>query len=138
MQIIRDIQKSWNEKPLMIIMIVAVLTRFLAVVFSRGFGMHDDHFLVIEAAQAWVDGVIVPGHLQGPGQELIPDGHSLFYMGLHFLLFKFMAVLGIFDPSFKMLVVRILHALASISQFGLRIRLQKSFQLKKMLLWQEY
>jgi 4-amino-4-deoxy-L-arabinose transferase-like glycosyltransferase len=131
MQIIRDIQKSWNEKPLMIIMIVAVLTRFLAVVFSRGFGMHDDHFLVIEAAQAWVDGVIVPGHLQGPGQELIPDGHSLFYMGLHFLLFKFMAVLGIFDPSFKMLVVRILHALASIYSVWLAYKITEKLSTKK-------
>ncbi len=131
MRKIRDIQKLWNEKPLMLIMIIAVLTRFLAVVFSRGFGMHDDHFLVIEAAQAWVDGVIVPGHLQGPGQELIPDGHSLFYMGLHFLLFKFLAVLGIFDPSFKMLLVRILHALASVYSVWLAYKITEKLSTKK-------
>lgn len=131
MQLIRDIQKVWNEKPLTLIMIVAVLTRFIAVVFSRGFGMHDDHFLVIEAAQAWVDGVIVPGHLQGTAQELIPDGHSLFYMGLHYLLFKFMAVLGLYDPLVKMFIVRLIHAIASVYSVWLTYKITEKLSTKK-------
>lgn len=131
MHLIRDIQKLWNEKPLLLIMIVAVLTRLIAAVFSRGFGMHDDHFLVIEAAQAWVDGVIVPGKLQGQAQELIPDGHSLFYMGLHYLFFKFLAALGIYNPLFKMFLVRILHALASVFSVWLTYRVTEKLTTKK-------
>jgi hypothetical protein len=114
MQIIKLIQKIWKEKPLQSVMFVAIFTRLLPTVFSRGFGMHDDHFLVIEAAQAWVDGIIVPGRPNSPGNELIPDGHSMFYMGLHYLLFKFLQILNITDPIFKMLIVRIIHAAASV------------------------
>ena len=93
--------------------------------------MHDDHFLVIEAAQAWVDGIIVPGHLQGTAQELIPDGHSLFYMGLHYLLFKFLAVLGLYDPLIKMFLVRMLHALASIYSVWLTYKITEKLSTKK-------
>ena len=130
-QIISTINKIWSEKPLRLVMSVAILTRLLAAFFSRGFGMQDDHFLVIEVAQAWVDGIVVPGHLQGTTHELIPDGHSLFYMGLHFLLFKFLAVLGIFDPLFKMFIIRILHAIASIYSVWLTYKITKKLSSKK-------
>ncbi len=131
MNIISTIQKKWNEKPLTLVLIAAILTRLTAAVFSRGFGMHDDHFLVIEAAQAWVDGIIVPGKLQGQAQELIPDGHSLFYMGLHYLLFKFLAAIGVYNPLFKMFIVRVLHALASIFSVWLTFKITEKISTKK-------
>jgi hypothetical protein len=93
--------------------------------------MHDDHFLVIEVAQAWVDGVIVPGVPSSPGKELIPDGHSLFYMGLHYLLFKFFAIFNFNDPLFKMFIVRVLHALASIFSVWLTFRITEKLSSKK-------
>lgn len=129
--VISAIQKMWKEKPLHFVMLAAISTRLLATVFSRGFGMHDDHFLVIEAAQAWVDGVIVPGHLQGTAQELIPDGHSLFYMGLHYLFFKFLAVIGIYDPVFKMFLVRLLHAVASVYSVWLTYKITEKISDRK-------
>lgn len=131
MQIIRVIRRIWDEKPLLIIMMVAVISRLLAAIFSRGFGMHDDHFLVIEVAQAWVDGIIVPGQQQGAGQELIPDGHSLFYMGLHFLLFKFLAIIHITDPQFKMLIVRVIHAAASVYSVWLTFKITQHLSSQK-------
>ena len=131
MQIVKDIQKAWNDKPLLVVMIVAVFTRLLAAVFSRGFGMHDDHFLVIEAAQSWVDGVIVPGHPWLPGQEIIPDGHSLFYMGMHFLLFKFFNLLHFTDPVAKMFVVRLLHAAASVYAVWLTYKITERLSTKR-------
>lgn len=131
MQILSSIQKLWNEKPLALVIFAAILTRLVAAVFSRGFGMHDDHFLVIEVAQAWVDGVIVPGQLHGQGQELIADGHSLFYMGLHYLFFKFLAAIGISDPIFKMFLVRILHALASIYSIWITFKITEKLSTKK-------
>lgn len=131
MRIVREMQKMWNERPLLLVMLIAILTRLMAAVFSRGFGMHDDHFLVIEAAQAWVDGVIVPGRAQMPGQEIIPDGHSLFYMGLHFILFKFLAILHITDPGAKMFIVRVIHAAASVYSVWLVFRITEKLSSRK-------
>jgi len=131
MHIFKALQRMWTDKPLQLVMIVAIITRLIAAIFSRGFGMHDDHFLVIEAAQAWVDGVIVPGHPQVAGQELIPDGHSLFYMGLHYLLFKFFAIIHFTDPQYKMLVVRLLHAAASVYSVWLTFKITEKLTSKK-------
>ncbi len=131
MQIVRYIHKLWSEKPLTVVMLVAVVTRFAAAVFSRGFGMHDDHFLVIEAAQAWVDGVIIPGHAQVPGQDLVPDGHSLFYMGLHYMLFKIFNTVGFINPQSKMFIVRLLHAIVSILSVWLTFRITEKLSSKR-------
>ncbi len=131
MQINRIVHKMWSEKPVLLIMLIAFFTRFVAAIFSRGFGMHDDHFLVIEAAQAWADGVIVPGQPQVPGQELIPEGHSMFYVGLHYLLFKLFAGIGVVDPLFKMFFVRLLHALASTYAVWLTYRITEKLSTKK-------
>jgi len=40
-------------------MILGITFRLLAVVFARGWGMIDDHFLAIEAPQSWADGFII-------------------------------------------------------------------------------
>ena len=116
---------------MVLIMMAAIVTRLVASIFSRGFGMHDDHFLVIEAAQAWADGIIVPGRPQFPGQPLIPDGHSLFYMGLHYLLFSFFDSIGFRDPQLKMLVVRLIHAAASVLAVWLTFRITEKLSHKK-------
>jgi len=131
MQIMKFIQRAWTDRPLLLVMITAIFTRLLAAFLSRGFGMHDDHFLVIEAAQSWVDGVIVPGHPWLPGHEIIPDGHSLFYMGLHFLLFKFFNLIHFTDPVSKMFVVRVLHAAASVYAVWLTYKITESLSSKK-------
>lgn len=113
-----------NGLQLRTILLAALLVRLLAAFFSIGYGMHDDHFNVIEVAQSWADGANVGNWLPwvGPGEK--PDvSHSLFYPGIHFLLFKLMNLLGPADPQAKMLVVRILHALYAtlIVYFGYKI-----------------
>ena len=45
-----------KRHPLLAIIFLAFIVRLFAVFFSQGYLMHDDHFLVIEAAQSWVDG----------------------------------------------------------------------------------
>lgn len=115
--------RSWYEEhPLRFALIAGILLRLIAVFFSKGFGMHDDHFLVIEAAQSWVDGTDYNNWLPGSGNTQ-PSGHSFFYCGLHFLLFHFLEWIGIFDPQTKMWVVRLLHAIASLGviYYGFRI-----------------
>ena len=50
------IKSRWKENPWLVIILVAIGGRLLAVVFAGGYGYHDDHFLVIEPAQGWVEG----------------------------------------------------------------------------------
>ncbi|MBL7922709.1 MAG: glycosyltransferase family 39 protein [Bacteroidia bacterium] len=99
--------------PLRTILFCGLLLRLVAALFSKGFGMHDDHFLVIEAGQSFADGFDYNNWLPwNNGGE--PSGHSWFYVGLHFLLFKFLNFIGLDDPQGKMYVVRTLHAFYSM------------------------
>src|SRR3954469_22024674 len=101
------IAKYWKEKPLTLILLVAAFFRLLAVIFSKGYGMHDDHFLVIEAAQSWVDGHDYNYWLPTITKTVTkPTGHSLLYPGLHYLFFRALQFSGIYDPQFKMYFVR--------------------------------
>lgn len=117
------IMRRWETRPLLFIMAAAMLLRLISVIWARGFGMHDDHFLVIEAAQSWVDGSDYNNWLPDPEGQNQPQGHSFFYVGLHYFLLKFLTLNGIIDPSSKMLIVRLLHAFLSLATiwFGYRM-----------------
>lgn len=80
------IKNYYKEHPLRFALITGIVLRFIAVIFSKGFGMHDDHFLVIEVAQSWADGTDYNNWLPGSGSTQ-PSGHSFFYCGIHYLLF---------------------------------------------------
>jgi len=117
------IKKYWNEQPLLLIMALALLFRLLAVIFARGFGMIDDHFLAIEAPQSWVDSYDYNSWLPGSPGNTGPTGHNFFYPGLHFILFSFLKIIHIIDPQFKMFLVRLINALWSMVTifFGYKI-----------------
>ena len=71
--------------------------------------MLDDHFVIIETAQGWVNG----------SNEWFREGQlvyrNLIYPGLHYLWFYFSDnILGLTDPQFKMLILRLFHALFSV------------------------
>lgn len=109
------ITKLWNEKPLPFILYLACFVRLISVIFSKGYGMHDDHFLVIEASKSWVDGFDYNSWLPVEGQTTpTPSGHSFFYAGLHYFLFRFLKFKNINDPQTEMYIVRFLHALLSL------------------------
>lgn len=76
--------------------------------------MHDDHFLVIEPAQAWIDKVDYNGWMPMFKPGTGPSGHSLFYPGIHYVLFVILSWLNINDPQSKMFIVRLLHAAFSL------------------------
>ncbi|NVO18366.1 MAG: glycosyltransferase family 39 protein [Bacteroidetes bacterium] len=103
----------------------------LAVIFSRGFGMHDDHFLVIEPAQAWADGINYQGWFPGSSPFTQPDGHSLLYSGFHYLLFCFFNSLGFRDPQAKMLIIRLLHAFFSLITIWMGFKITERIAGKK-------
>jgi hypothetical protein len=110
-----SLRKLWEEKPLPLILFAALFFRLLSAIFSKGYGMSDDHFLVIEPAQAWVDGYNYNDCLPEAGKpSIVPSGHSFFYPGLHYLLFLFLKFIGFNDPQGKMYIVRFIHALFSM------------------------
>ncbi|NVN95755.1 MAG: glycosyltransferase family 39 protein [Bacteroidetes bacterium] len=117
------LKKIWKEKTLLCILVIAFVVRLVAVIFAKGFGMHDDHFLVVEAAQSWVDGSDYNKWLPwSPGNQG-PDGHSFFYVGIHYVLFSLIKWLHIDDPQSKMFVIRLIHAFWSllVVYFGYKI-----------------
>jgi len=110
------LKNIWIKYPYGTIMVIALIVRLIAAIFAKGYGMHDDHFCVIEVAQNWVDGIALPDAKD-------PSLRNLFYIGLHYLLFSGFERVGIFDPQIKMFIVRILHAFYSllIVWFGMKI-----------------
>ena len=83
-QTLGRIKKSWNDQPLVIIMGLAILFRLLAAIFAKGWGMLDDHFLIIEASQSWADGFDYNSWLPGSKDNIGPSGHNFFYPGIHY------------------------------------------------------
>ena len=92
----------------------AIVVRLIAVIFSPGYGMHDDHFLIIEASSSWVDGYDYNYWLPWTEGNTGPDGHSFSYVGLNYFYFLFMKFLGVVDPKILMLFNRLIHAAISI------------------------
>jgi hypothetical protein len=117
------LRKYWKEKPLAVILFLGILFRLIAVVFSKGWGMQDDHFLIIEPAQAWSEGINYNNWFPGHHGSSQPDGHSLFYSGLHYLFFLLCGVLHFDDPQAKMYLIRFFHAAFSLITiyFGYRL-----------------
>jgi hypothetical protein len=126
-------QRLWDNHPLRSILILAFALRFVSSIFSGGYGMHDDHFLVIETAQSWVDGTDYNNWLpqsqlkDNPDREPRPDGHSLLYPGINFGFFYVLKAIGIEDFGFKMFLLRLFHALISL------IVVYAGFQMGKIL-----
>ncbi len=106
-----------NPNLLRNILFLAFAIRMVSVLFAKGFGMLDDHFLVIEASQSWVDGTDYNNWLPSSGAK-VPDGHSFFYSGIHFILFTIIKFFGINDPQHKMFIIRFLHAMFSLITVG--------------------
>lgn len=117
----------YNKHPFRLIIFTALFVRLISAIFSVGYGFHDDHFLVIEVAQQWVEKINIRGWMPWDGNST-PSGHSLFYPGLHYFLFKGFNWIGLHNPDIKMLIVRILHAFYSTLTvvFALRISLKLS------------
>lgn len=97
------------------ILLTALLIRLIAAIFSQGYGMVDDHFLIVEAAGSWVDGFDYNHWFPwSPGSDGMAQGHSYTYTGLNWILFEALNFIGIKNPVTWMYVDRIIHALLSM------------------------
>lgn len=126
---LHKLRADMQGRPLYWLTIIALVPRLVAAVFSGGYFAHDDHFLMVEAGQSWVDGhdynYWLPWNQLG---EPKPTGHIMLYPGFHYLLFLLCKWVGLTDPSLKMVLVRVLHALWSliVVRTGYRIALRLS------------
>ena len=131
LQIQNFIAGYWKDKPLVLIIWIAAVLRIISVIFAKGWGMLDDHFLVIEIAQSWVDGGNFNHWLPWtPGNEG-PSGHTFFYAGLHYILFSFFKWIHLDDPQIKMFFVRLIHAAFSMIVVVLGYRITETLSNKK-------
>ncbi|MDR0605356.1 MAG: glycosyltransferase family 39 protein [Bacteroidales bacterium] len=123
MNIITYFRAYYTQKPLQCILFVALLLRLVAAIFAKGYGMHDDHFLIIETSGSFAEGFDYNNWLPGSSGNETPKGHSFFYMGLHYILFMVLNTFGMVSPDVKMYIVRIIHAVYSLSivYFGYKI-----------------
>ncbi len=107
--------KTVDWSSLKTILFVGLIVRLIAAIFSEGYSMHDDHFLVIEAAGSWADGFDYNHWLPwNKAAGAAPEGHSFTYVGLNYLFFTALKSIGIADPKTLMLINRIVHALFSL------------------------
>ena len=105
-----------NFTSLKTILWCAFFIRLIAAIFSQGYGMHDDHFLVVEASSSWVDGYDYNGWLPwSEGNRGGPEGHSFTYVGLNFIFFYLAKLVGIVDPMLLMFFNRLLHGIFSLA-----------------------
>ncbi len=105
------IEKYFDIKK---ILILAFILRLFAVLFAQGYGYHDDHFLIIEASQSWVDGTDYNNWLPWNQANPKPEGHSFFYVGLHYCVFSIIDAVSNLQPTTKMYIIRLLNALFSL------------------------
>jgi hypothetical protein len=116
-KMIKNIQlflyKLWDEKPLTLILLAGGFFRLLAVLFSKGYGMYDDQYFVIEVAQSWLDGNDYYSWLPGSKDTQVM-GHHYLYACIHYLLLGAMKFVGMNDPQNKMYLIRLLHAALSM------------------------
>lgn len=121
---LKEYWKGIDWTSLRTIVFVGLIVRLIAAIFSEGYAMHDDHYLVVEAAGSWADGTDYNHWLPwSPDNTGNPEGHSFSYVGLNFIFFYLMKAIGIADPKILMLINRILHAVFSllVIRYGYKI-----------------
>jgi len=133
----KKIASYWEEKPLKSILILAIAIRLIAAIFSSGYAMHDDHFLIIESSSSWVSGNdynnwLPSSQIAAGVENPAPEGHSLMYPGLHYLFFKCIDFIGIQDPKIQMFLVRVVHAFISLLVVLVSFKITEKLASKKV------
>lgn len=108
------LKNRFNRNPLASVLLIALVIRLLSALFSQGYGMHDDHFIIIETSKSWVMGNDFNYWLPQNQQHPQAAGHNLLYIGIHYFLFLLFKGLGINNPQVQMMLIRIIHALYSL------------------------
>lgn len=105
-----------QNHPLLFCLTIAIILRFFAVIFSRGYMAHDDHFENVRMAYLWFSGDMfkADGTLTWIGAPAGGISRSTFYPLLLFLMMKVFAIFGVVDLNLFMYFNRGLHAILSL------------------------
>ncbi len=98
----------FSYTSLQTILLVALVFRLLAALFSKGYAFHDDHFCVIRVAQNWAYGI--PHWIESP----VPPKHSMLYAGINAAFIWLAESVGVQDPIVKTTFLRLVHAFFSL------------------------
>jgi hypothetical protein len=109
------IRFQWDKNPLSVILILAFAIRLISAVFSQGYGMHDDHFLVVETPWSWtVDEDYKRWLPKSQPEGEIQEAQNITYPAFNYLQFSLLKLLGIDNPKMKMFFLRLILALLSL------------------------
>lgn len=101
------------------ILLLGFALRVLAAVYSPGYLMHDDHFLVVETGASWAVGEDynnwMPWSQRAMGIDSpVPHQANLAYAGLVSGYFRTCNAIGLVKPASQMLLLRLLHGAFSL------------------------
>ena len=105
---LNTVKRVLDGEPLKLVLVVAILFRLLAGLFSIGYPFHDDHFLAVTPAQHWVYG------FNYWLDEELPPSRTLLYPGIFYGIFSFLDGIGLTDPVFKSKLMQVLHGAWSL------------------------
>lgn len=125
--------------PLVRLMLLAAAVRLLAALGSPGYLMHDDHFLVVEAAASWTDGadynLWLPWNQAERGIDPEPHPANFFYVGTQYVVLSVLKALGLERPMDLALALRLLHGLWSLLMVYLTYRIADRLAGAKAAWW---
>src|SRR5207245_1194530 len=97
-------RRAFDERPLVVILIVGAALRLIAAIFSRGFFTIDDHHVLIDTADRVARGVPLP----------VNYGRSILYPGSVALIMDAVRAVAQASPAVEMAVVRLVHGAFSV------------------------
>lgn len=125
--------------PLMRLMLIGATLRLLAAWGSPGYLMHDDHFLVVEAAASWTDGadynLWLPWNQAARGLDPQPHPANFFYVGTQFVTLSVLKFMGIERPMDLAFALRLLHGLWSLLSIWLTYRIAEKLAGSRAAWW---
>ena len=90
------------------VLLLALILRLIAAVFSKGYAFHDDHFIVLRVAESWSEGI--PHWIE----DSKPPKHSMLYSFLGASILWGAKAVGVSDPMIKATILQIIHGIYSL------------------------
>jgi len=107
-----------SRHPLTIVLFIAMIVRFVAVIFSKGYGFESEYLYYVEIPNAWLDNIDSSVYQH-------PQGISLLYVSINYIIFGFFKLFGISDPQWLMFFNRLVHGIVSMTVITLGYRITK-------------
>lgn len=116
-----------KKHPLSVVLLIALLFKVIAMVFSKGYGFENEYFFYVETPNAWLDNIDYDGYS-------MPQGISLLYLTINYLIFGFFKLFGIHNPQWLMFFSRLIHGVFSLTVITLGYRIAKILSNRKFAL----